>query len=70
MYLFQLILTSRFGEYTADILQQIIPFMKAGAKIIVRDGDPPEPGDWPSSDEQYIMCIKLLTSDISRSSKR
>ncbi|KAH9884618.1 S-adenosyl-L-methionine-dependent methyltransferase [Xylariomycetidae sp. FL2044] len=70
VYLFRWIFHNWPDKYCVQILRNLIPALKPGAKIIVNDNVLPKPGTIPKMLEKRIRAVDLTMAEIQNSHER
>ncbi|KAL4860742.1 hypothetical protein BDV12DRAFT_204734 [Aspergillus spectabilis] len=70
IYLFRWVLHDWPDEYVIQILRQLIPALKPGAKVVVNESLCPDSGSLPVAMERYIRYMDLMMLAINKSRLR
>ncbi|PWY82520.1 S-adenosyl-L-methionine-dependent methyltransferase [Aspergillus eucalypticola CBS 122712] len=70
VYLFRWVLMNWADEYVVRILQQLVPSLRPGAKVLVNESLCPESGSLPLATERYIRWMDLLMLGVYKSRLR
>ena len=70
IYLFRWIFHNQSDKYTLNMLRQLIPALKKGARVVINDHCLPEPGTESAWDEKIIRSMDLVMLTLLNAKER
>lgn len=70
VYLYRWVMHDWPDKYVVQILRQLVPVLKKGAKVVVNESLCPDPGVLPLAMERYIRYLDLMMLSIHNSRLR